>query len=71
MNQWTVAGSAEVRNSCALVWEGTTKQRHFGDLIFKLCPTEAAARDHMRKHGVEHYWDLAYSSAVLEDTEDA
>jgi len=59
-----------VRNTCSLVWEGTTKQRNFGDMIFKLCPSEVAARDHFRKHGVEHYWDLAYSSAVLEETEE-
>ena len=66
-----VEGAADVRNSCSLVWEGTTKQRNFhGDFIFKLCPSEIAARDHFRKHGVEHYWDLAYSSAVLEDTEE-
>lgn len=61
---------AENRNSCQLVWEGTTKQRNFGDLIFKLCPSEVVAREHLRKHGVEHYWDLAYSSAVLEETEE-
>lgn len=59
-----------VRNTCSLVWEGTTKQRNFGDLIFKLCPSELVAREHFRKHGVEHYWDLAYSSAVLEETEE-
>ena len=60
----------EVRNSCQLIWEGTKKQRSFGDLIFKLCPSETVARDHFRKHGVEHYWDLSYSSAVLEETEE-
>lgn len=60
----------ETRNACKLVWEGTTKQRNFGDLIFKLCPSETVAREHFRKHGVEHYWDLAYSSAVLEETEE-
>jgi U4/U6 small nuclear ribonucleoprotein PRP3 len=60
----------ETRNSCQLVWEGTTKQRNFGDLIFKLCPSEVVAREHFRKHGVEHYWDLSYSTAVLEETEE-
>ena len=60
----------ETRNSCKLVWEGTTKQRNFGDLIFKLCPSEVVAREHFRKHGVEHYWDLSYSTAVLEETEE-
>jgi len=71
-NDPTGGGSSqpETRNSCALVWEGTTKQRNFGDMIFKLCTPEVMARDHFRKHGVEHYWDLAYSAAVLEDTEE-
>ena len=71
-NDATGGGSSqpETRNSCALVWEGTTKQRNFGDMIFKLCTTEVMAREHFRKHGVEHYWDLAYSAAVLEDTEE-
>lgn len=62
--------TAEVRNSCQLIWEGTTKQRNFGDMIFKLCPSELVAREHFRKHGVEHYWDLSYASAVLEETEE-
>lgn len=66
----TAAVQTEMRNACQLVWEGTTKKRNFGDLIFKLCPSEIVAREHFRKHGVEHYWDLAYSSAVLEETEE-
>lgn len=37
---------------------------------FKACPTESLARDHFKKHGVEHYWDLAYSVSVLEGAED-
>lgn len=53
-------------NKCSLVWEGTTKTRAFGDLKFKTCPTESFAREQFRKYGVEYYWDLAYSSNVLE-----
>ncbi|XP_029436864.1 U4/U6 small nuclear ribonucleoprotein Prp3 isoform X1 [Rhinatrema bivittatum] len=56
-------------NKCALVWEGTTKERSFGDMKFKQCPTENMAREHFKKHGVEHYWDLALSMSVLESTE--
>lgn len=56
----------EVPNKCVLVWEGTTKQRNFGEVKFKVCPTEKLAREHFKKHKVEHYWDLAYSGAVLE-----
>ncbi|ENN82859.1 hypothetical protein HUJ04_010091 [Dendroctonus ponderosae] len=60
----------DVPNKCVLVWEGTTKQRNFGELKFKVCPTERLAREHFKKHKVEHYWDLAYSGAVLEQSSD-
>ncbi|XP_022908183.1 U4/U6 small nuclear ribonucleoprotein Prp3 [Onthophagus taurus] len=58
----------EVPNKCTLVWEGTSKQRNFGEIKFKVVPTERMAREHFKKHKVEHYWDLAYSGAVLEPT---
>lgn len=60
----------DVPNRCVLVWEGTSKQRHFGDIKFKVCPIEKMAREHFKKHQVEHYWDLAYSGAVLDNTDD-
>ncbi|OCT66486.1 hypothetical protein XELAEV_18042736mg [Xenopus laevis] len=53
-------------NRCTLVWEGTTKERSFGDMKFKQCPTENMAREHFKKLGAEHYWDLALSQSVLE-----
>ncbi|XP_043218928.1 U4/U6 small nuclear ribonucleoprotein Prp3-like isoform X1 [Amphibalanus amphitrite] len=56
----------EAENKCTLIWEGTTKQRNFGKITFKLCPNESFAREYFRKAGVEHYWDLAHSSSVLE-----
>ncbi|KAK8788412.1 hypothetical protein V5799_021817 [Amblyomma americanum] len=64
----TIQGEGEKteKNQCTLVWEGTVKSRSFGELKFKVCPTESLAREHFRKHGVEHYWDLAYSSTLLE-----
>ncbi|KAL1426381.1 hypothetical protein MTO96_003390 [Rhipicephalus appendiculatus] len=64
----TIQGEGEKteKNQCQLVWEGTVKSRSFGELKFKVCPTESLAREHFRKHGVEHYWDLAYSSTLLE-----
>jgi len=52
-------------NQCELIWEGQTKQRNFSEIKFKLCPTEGFAREHFRQAGVEHYWDQAYSTAVL------
>lgn len=60
----------EVPNRCVLVWEGTSKQRHFGEIKFKVCPIEKMAREHFKKHLVEHYWDLAYSGAVLDNTDE-
>ncbi|XP_073495661.1 U4/U6 small nuclear ribonucleoprotein Prp3 [Phyllobates terribilis] len=53
-------------NKCSLVWEGTAKERSFGDIKFKQCPTENMAREHFKKHVAEHYWDLALSQSVLE-----
>uniref|UniRef100_A0A8C5MQ43 U4/U6 small nuclear ribonucleoprotein Prp3 n=1 Tax=Leptobrachium leishanense TaxID=445787 RepID=A0A8C5MQ43_9ANUR len=56
-------------NKCTLVWEGTVKERSFGDMKFKQCPTENMAREHFKKHGTEHYWDLALSRSVLESAD--
>ncbi|XP_041650015.1 U4/U6 small nuclear ribonucleoprotein Prp3 [Cheilinus undulatus] len=57
-------------NKCWLIWEGTAKERSFGDMKFKQCPTESMAREHFKKHGTEHYWDLALSQSVLDCTDD-
>lgn len=57
-------------NKCWLIWEGTAKERSFGDMKFKQCPTENMAREHFKKHGTEHYWDLALSQSVLETADD-
>lgn len=60
----------KVENKCVLIWEGTATQRNFGDIMFKLCPTETFAREFFKKHGVEQYWDLAYGASILEASED-
>uniref|UniRef100_UPI0037E72C97 U4/U6 small nuclear ribonucleoprotein Prp3 isoform X2 n=1 Tax=Semicossyphus pulcher TaxID=241346 RepID=UPI0037E72C97 len=57
-------------NKCWLIWEGTAKERSFGDMKFKQCPTENMAREHFKKHGTEHYWDLALSQSVLDCSDD-
>ncbi|XP_061885650.1 U4/U6 small nuclear ribonucleoprotein Prp3 [Entelurus aequoreus] len=57
-------------NKCYLIWEGTAKDRSYGDMKFKQCPTESMAREHFKKHGTEHYWDLALSKSVLDSTDD-
>ncbi|KAJ8378616.1 hypothetical protein AAFF_G00238280 [Aldrovandia affinis] len=58
------------KNRCSLVWEGTAKERSFGEMKFKQCPTGNMAREHFKKHGTEHYWDLALSESVLESSDD-
>ena len=50
--------------------QGQKKQRDFGEMKFKMCPTESFAREHFKKAGVEHYWDQAYSAAVIAATDD-
>ena len=52
-------------NYCHLVWEGETAEACFGDMIFKLCVTEVAAREYFRDRKCEHYWDLAHSKATI------
>ncbi|XP_053681187.1 U4/U6 small nuclear ribonucleoprotein Prp3 [Anopheles nili] len=65
------ADGVEIPNSCVLVWEGMNQRRSFGEFKYKSFPLEKSARDFFQKHHVEHYWDLAYSGAVLEASEDA
>ncbi|GFO33052.1 U4/u6 small nuclear ribonucleoprotein prp3 [Plakobranchus ocellatus] len=59
-------GGIDKTNRCVLVWEGMVKVRSFDEMKFKMCPTESFAREQLKKVGVEHYWDLAYSGTVLE-----
>ncbi|KAL1122459.1 hypothetical protein AAG570_002790 [Ranatra chinensis] len=65
----TTGEGKEEPNKCILVWEGMVQQRNFGEMKFKICATEKLAREQLKKHGVEHYWDLAYSASVLETEE--
>ncbi|TRZ16730.1 hypothetical protein HGM15179_010379 [Zosterops borbonicus] len=58
--------SVKKTNKCSLVWEGMAKDRSFGEMKFKQCPTEIMAREHFKKHSAEHYWDLALSESMLE-----
>ncbi|KAI1280673.1 U4/U6 small nuclear ribonucleoprotein Prp3 [Halotydeus destructor] len=53
-------------NKCFLVWEGLAKSRSFGEIKFKVSPNESFARELFRNHGVEQYFDLAYSMTFLE-----
>lgn len=60
----------EVPNSCVLVWEGISPKRNFGEVKFKTATNEKTARELFQKHHVEQFWDLAYSGAVLEASEE-
>lgn len=53
------------RNKCDLVWEGIAKKRNFGEIRCKSVAIEKQARELLEKHSVAHYWDMAYSGAVL------
>lgn len=60
----------QVPNSCNLVWEGIHQRRLFGEVKPKSFLLEKMAREFFQKHQVEHFWDLAYSGAVLEVSEE-
>ncbi|CAJ0764372.1 4034_t:CDS:2, partial [Entrophospora sp. SA101] len=46
-------------NKCSLIWEGEVKERGFKGFWFKTSPTDNMAREYLKKHKAEHYWDLA------------
>src|SRR5438552_18529573 len=46
-------------NKCSLIWKGEVKERGFKGFWFKSCPTDNMAREYLKKHKAEHYWDLA------------
>lgn len=60
---------AKEKNQCALVWEGQIKNRNFGTITFKMCPTITFAREHFKKFGCEHYWDIAQTDAILQTSD--
>ena len=64
------SSSSATKNVCSLVWEGTVLKRSFGEMKFKVCPTESFAREHLRQREVEHYWDIAHADSVIESSTD-
>ncbi|XP_036261929.1 U4/U6 small nuclear ribonucleoprotein Prp3-like [Molothrus ater] len=58
--------SVKKTNKCSLVWEGTAKDRSFGQVKLKQCPTEKVAREHLGQRRAEQYGDLALGEAALE-----
>lgn len=65
-SETTADGEKEVPNFCKIVWEGKVPRRCFGEIKFKFFTMEKLVREFFQKHHCEHYWDLAYSGAVLE-----
>ena len=65
-----VKGVIDLDSVFFIVAQGTNQQRNFSDWKFKLCPMQSMARDHLKKYGVEHYWDLALSESLLENADD-
>jgi len=65
-----VKDKKDIPNKCVLVWEGTTKERSFSEVKFKFVQNDEQAREYLKKHGVEHFWDLALSGTVMESVTD-
>ncbi|KFD58139.1 hypothetical protein M514_00902 [Trichuris suis] len=55
------------KNKCYLIWEGVVKKRAFGEFKVKVCSVEKLARELFQKYGVEQYWDMAFSAAIMGD----
>lgn len=46
--------------------QGKVQDRCFQDWKIKGFPTDGLAREHLKRYGVEHYWDLALSETIVE-----
>ena len=53
--------------SVNLFLQGKVQDRCFPDWKIKGFPAEGLAREHLKRHGVEHYWDLALSETIVEE----
>eukprot|EP00795_Rhopilema_esculentum_P001695 gene1695-16172_t len=62
--------TSERMNKCSLVWEGINQDRNFKEWVMKPFPAEIQAREFLKKHNVEHYWDIALSQSLQEDNEE-
>ncbi|OAF68412.1 Pre-mRNA-splicing factor 3 [Intoshia linei] len=56
-------------NKCNILWEGHVKESSFEDFKVKLCPNEKFAREIFRRNKAEHYWDLAFTKAVIDNAD--
>jgi len=46
-------------NKCVLLWEGEAKVRSFRKWGYKVCETDSAARDALKRAKMEHFWATA------------
>ena len=49
-----------------MLCQGIRDERSFSDWQFKQCSSESVAREHLKKHKTEHYWDMALSESIVE-----
>ena len=50
--------------------QGTNKERNFNEWSMKQFQSEIEARGFLQKYGLEHYWDIALSQSLQEESED-
>lgn len=50
--------------------QGTNKERNFSEWSVKQFQSEIQAREFLKKNGIEHYWDIALSQSLQEETEE-
>lgn len=55
----------EVSNTCVLVWEGPIAKPAFNDFSTTHPRNSRECRQILRRHGVEHYWDLCLQGNPL------
>lgn len=55
-------------NKCVLMWEGAVKYRQFKTFEMKTLRNDNAVREYLTKFGAVHFWDLALSEAILEES---
>mmetsp|Transcript_15098 Transcript_15098/g.32275 ORF Transcript_15098/g.32275 Transcript_15098/m.32275 type:complete len:148 (+) Transcript_15098:1266-1709(+) len=47
-------------NNCIKVWQGIVAKKMFSSLEFQEFESAKRAREYLAKHGMAHYWDMAF-----------
>ena len=58
------------KNILICLFQGINQDRNFKEWLMKPFPAEIQAREFLKKHNVEHYWDIALSQSLQEDNEE-